>query len=112
MMLTDGAAGAAERSEAGRRRSTAKRVRPTVSREIITEPTWSERLTAPLSAVTGPTRQVWLATLGSAAITVQGAAFVWGRLVAEGAIVERALRDRTQWAQRLVRFTTPNKRRG
>ena len=110
-MLTDAAAGAGERIEAGRRRAPSKRSRTAVSTAMVVEPGWTERFTAPLAIVAGPTRQMWLATLGGAALTIQGAAVVWDRLVAEGTVVEQALRERTRWLQRLGRFTIPTKRR-
>jgi len=45
----------------------------------------TERLTAGV-------RRVWLASLGSAALTVRGARTVWSHLIAEGAAVEDWLR--------------------
>lgn len=110
-MLNDAAAGAGERMEAGRRRPSSKRVRTVAAVATLPDPSWSERLSAPLTAVAGPTRQVWLATLGGAALTAQGVAAVWTRLVSEGSAVEQALRERTQLLQRLNRFTVPARRR-
>lgn len=108
-MLTDAGPGTAERMEAARRRVPAKRTRNVASKSTkptIVEPSWTQRLTAPLTVLADPSRQVWLATLGGAALTVQGAVAVWGRLVAEGRVVEQAIRDRAQLVQQLGRFTT------
>ena len=110
-MRTDAAAGAGERMEAGRRRAPSKRTRAVTPVDLAAEPTWVERLSYPLNAVAGPTRQVWLATLGGAALTVQGAAAAWTRLVAEGSVVEQAIRERAQLVQRFGRFTGPARSR-
>jgi hypothetical protein len=39
-----------------------------------------------------PPRQVWLASLGAAALTARGAVAAWTRMVAEGAELESDLR--------------------
>jgi len=52
----------------------------------------TERLSAGVRRVLSPPRQVWLAGLGSAALTVRGARSVWSHVVAEGATVEDWLR--------------------
>lgn len=106
-MLTDAGPGTAERMEAAaRRRVPAKRSRSVArsTKAPAVEPSWTQRLAAPLTVLAGPGRQVWLATLGGAALTVQGAAFVWDRLVSEGRIVEQAINERTQLMQQLGRF--------
>ena len=51
-----------------------------------------ERLTAGVRWALSPPRQIWLASLGSAALTVRGARTVWSHLLAEGAAVEDWLR--------------------
>lgn len=107
-MLTDAGPGTAERMEAARRRVPAKRTRSIAGKSTkppIIEPSWTQRFTAPLAVLADPSRQVWLATLGGAALTVQGAVAVWGRLVAEGRVVEQAIRERAQLVQQLGRFT-------
>jgi hypothetical protein len=48
----------------------------------------TERLTAGVRRALSPPRQIWLASLGSAALTVRGARSVWSHLIAEGAAVE------------------------
>jgi hypothetical protein len=52
----------------------------------------TERLTAGVRRALSPPRQIWLASLGSAALTVRGARTVWSHLLAEGAAVEDWLR--------------------
>jgi hypothetical protein len=68
------------RSRGGVRASTARPLRLT------------ERLTAGVRRALSPPRQVWLASLGSAALTVREARAAWSHLVAEGAAVEGWLR--------------------
>lgn len=111
-MLTEAAAGAGERTEGGRRRSSVKRTKAVTPVRVVQDPGWTERLAAPMRAVSGPTRQIWLATLGGAALTVQGVAAVWGVLVAEGTVVEQAIRERAQLMRQFSRFTAaPTRRR-
>jgi len=52
----------------------------------------TERLTAGVRRALAPPRQIWLASLGSAALTVRGARTVWSHLIAEGAAAEDWLR--------------------
>ena len=52
----------------------------------------TERLGAGVRRVLSPPRQIWLASLGSAALTVRAARTVWSHLLAEGAAVEDWLR--------------------
>jgi hypothetical protein len=42
--------------------------------------------------IADPPRQVWLASLGAAALTARGAVAAWTRMVTEGADVESGLR--------------------
>jgi hypothetical protein len=59
----------------------------------VTGRRWIEPITVSVRAALEPPRQVWLATLGSAAITLRTARNAWERLVAEGAEIESWLRD-------------------
>jgi hypothetical protein len=68
------------RSRGGVRAATAQPLRLT------------ERLTAGVRRALSRPRQVWLASLGSAALTVRTARTVWSHLVAEGAAAEDWLR--------------------
>ena len=68
------------RSRGGMRTSTARPLRLT------------ERLSAGVWRVLSPPRQMWLASLGSAALTARGARTLWSHLVAEGAAAEGWLR--------------------
>lgn len=114
-MLTDAAPGTGERMDAARRKVPAKRSRSVAAKTVkptVVEPSWTQRLTAPLQVVADPGRQLWLATLGGAALTAQGVAAVWDRLVTEGRVVEQAIRDRAQLVQRLGRFGAPGSARG
>ncbi len=52
----------------------------------------TERLTAGVRRALSPPHQIWLASLGSAALTVRGARTVWSHLIAEGVAVEDWLR--------------------
>ena len=52
----------------------------------------TERFTAGVRRALSPPRQIWLASLGSAALTVRGARTVWSHLIVEGAAVEDWLR--------------------
>ena len=52
----------------------------------------TERLTAGVRRALSPPRQIWLASLGSAALTLRGVRTAWSHLVAEGAAVEGWLR--------------------
>ena len=52
----------------------------------------TERLTAGVRRALSPPHQIWLASLGSAALTVRGARTVWSHLITEGAAVEDWLR--------------------
>jgi len=72
------------RSRGGVRALTARPLRLT---ERLTE-----RLTAGMRRALSPPRQIWLASLGSAALTVRGTRTVWSQLLAEGAAVENWLR--------------------
>ena len=49
-------------------------------------------LTAGVRRALSPPHQIWLASLGSAALSVRGARTVWLHLIAEGAAVEGWLR--------------------
>jgi len=62
---------------------------------VPTVPFWPPGLRGPIEALeslTAPPRQLWLAALGTTAVTVRKTTELWSRLVAEGATVERALR--------------------
>ena len=48
----------------------------------------TERFTAGVRRALSPPRQIWLVSLGSAALTVRGARTVWSHLIAEGAAIE------------------------
>jgi hypothetical protein len=52
----------------------------------------TERLTFGVRQAMSPPHQLWLATLGSAALTVRGVRIAWSHLVSEGAAVEGWLR--------------------
>ena len=55
-------------------------------------PGFRMRLTAGVLTLVEPPRQVWLATLGTTALTLRGARDAWSALVAEGAAAESWLR--------------------
>ena len=82
-----------------RRRSAAPKrsrsVAPAPEHPVPTVPFWPPGLRGPIGALeslTNPPRQLWLAALGTTAVTVRKTTELWSRLVAEGATVERALR--------------------
>ena len=52
----------------------------------------TERFTAGVRRVLLPPRQIWLASLGSAVLTMRGAQTAWSHLVAEGLAAEGWLR--------------------
>ena len=53
---------------------------------------WTTGLTDAIGSVFEPTRQLWLAGLGSTAVTLRGARELWSLLVSEGAATETWLR--------------------
>ncbi len=53
---------------------------------------WRDGLGPGMRLLVAPPRQVWLATLGGAALGLRVTQSVWARLVAEGEAVERWLR--------------------
>ena len=53
---------------------------------------WSDSLGDAIWRALSPPRQIWLAGLGGAALTLKGARTAWDRLVAEGATAEGWLR--------------------
>ena len=59
---------------------------------------WTAAVTGGVRRVFEPTRQVWLAGLGSTAITLRGAREIWSLLVSEGAATESWLRG-TVWSR-------------
>lgn len=54
---------------------------------------WLQPITTSVRAAFEPPHQIWLATLGTAALGIRMAWSTWERLVAEGAEVESWLRE-------------------
>ncbi len=53
---------------------------------------WRDRIGHGAQTLTAPPRQLWLATLGSVALTVRATQALWSRIVSEGESAERWLR--------------------
>jgi hypothetical protein len=52
---------------------------------------WLDGIGVGVRRLIDPPRQVWLASLGGAALTLRGARELWAQMVAEGAAVESRL---------------------
>lgn len=74
-----------------------RRSRPNGRGVAVGQRSWTQPLgvgiQSVLGPVLGPPRQLWLAGLGSGALTLRGARSAWALLVAEGSEVESRLRS-------------------
>jgi hypothetical protein len=61
------------------------------ARQSTAATSWRSRASQAVRLLGEPPRQLWLATLGSTAITVRGALATWELLVSEGRATERWL---------------------
>lgn len=88
----DAAAGVDVMEEGTSRAIPLRRSRGTTRAVTVRPRGWTERITTNVRRAFEPPRQIWLASLGSTALTLRGVRDAWARLVTEGAEAESWLR--------------------